>query len=134
MLLDCRIASTRCMRINRKGRTLAHRQQPGDRVDLAIGQDHARDRAVAELAMFGMQLRRRNKLLAQVGRGVDEKPVLAVGADRDRALGARKFRIFASRCPANRTSAIPLRNTTTCRGAQDDDAKHDPSLLEYARP
>ena len=35
--------------------------------------------------------------------------------------------MLGSRFPANRTSAIPLRNTTTCRGAQDDDAKHDPS-------
>jgi hypothetical protein len=53
--------------------------------------------------------------------------VLAVGADRDRSLGALKFGIFGSRFPANRTSAIPLRNTAACRGAQDDDAKHDPS-------
>jgi hypothetical protein len=35
--------------------------------------------------------------------------------------------MLRTRFPANRTSAIPLRNTTTCRGAQDDDAKHDPS-------
>src|SRR3954464_9071988 len=35
--------------------------------------------------------------------------------------------MFASRCSAHRTSAVPLRNATTRRGAQDDDAKHDPS-------
>jgi hypothetical protein len=35
--------------------------------------------------------------------------------------------VLGSRYPAHRTSAIPLRYATTCRGAQDDDAKHDPS-------
>jgi hypothetical protein len=35
--------------------------------------------------------------------------------------------MFASCCQAHRTSAIPLRDTAACRGAQDDDAKHDPS-------
>ena len=34
---------------------------------------------------------------------------------------------IGSRLSANRTTAIPLRNPTTRRGAQDDDAKHDPS-------
>jgi hypothetical protein len=77
-----------------------------------------------------MKLRRRDQLLAQIGRGIDEEPVLIIAAYRDRGLGAPEFGIFVSRFPANRTSAIPLRNTTTCRGAQDDDAKHDPSLLE----
>ena len=38
------------MRIKGEGRALAHRQQARDRVDLAIGQDHACDRAVAKLA------------------------------------------------------------------------------------
>jgi hypothetical protein len=33
--------------------------------------------------------------------------------------------MLGSRCPANRTSAIPLRNPTTGRRAQDDDAKHE---------
>src|ERR1019366_10400268 len=67
-----------------------------------------------------------DQLLAQIGGGIDQKPVIAIGADRNRGLGALKFRI-GSRRQANRTSAIPLRNATTCRGAQDDDAKHDPS-------
>jgi hypothetical protein len=56
--------------------------------------------------------------------------VIAVGADRDRGLGALKLGMLGSRGPTNRAAAIPLRNATTCRGAQDDDAKHDPSLLE----
>jgi hypothetical protein len=56
--------------------------------------------------------------------------VIAVGADRDRGLRAPEFGMLGSRCPAHRTSAIPLRDTAACRRAQDDDAKHDPSLLE----
>src|SRR3981189_31403 len=118
------------VRVDRKRRAFAHRQQPGYRVDLAVGQDHARDRAVAELAIFGMKLRRRSQLLAQIGRGIDEIPGLGVAAYRNRGLGASEFGIFASRLPANRTSAIPLRNSASRRGAQDDDAKHGPSLLD----
>src|SRR3954469_5640362 len=118
------------VRINRKRRTLAHRQQPGHRVDLAVSQDHARDRAVAQPIFLGMKLRRRGQLLAQIGRGIDEVPVLAVAAYRDRGLGASEFGSFASRFPANRTSAIPLRNPAPRGGAQDDDAKHDPPLPE----
>src|ERR1700722_2725023 len=69
----------------------------------------------------------RDQLLAQIGRRIDQEPVIAVGADRDRGLGAPEFRMLVSRFPANRTAAIPLRDTTTSRGAQDDDAKHDSS-------
>src|SRR6476660_6811601 len=74
-----------------------------------------------------MKLRGCDQLLAQIGRGVDQKPVFAVCTDCDRGLRALKLGMFGSRRPANRTSAIPLRDATTRRGAQDDDAKHDPS-------
>ena len=100
---------------------------PRDRVDLAIGEDHARDRTVPKFSGLWVKLRRCGQLLAQVGRGIDQEPVLAVGADRDRSLRARKLRMFATCHPADRTSAIPLRNAAACRRAQDDDAKHDPS-------
>ena len=106
---------------------LAHRQKPGDRIDFAVGQDDARYRAVTKLPGFGMKLRRCDQLLAQIGRRIDQKPVISIGADRNRSLGAPEFGMFGSRRQANRTSAIPLRNTTTGRDAQDDDAKHDPS-------
>src|SRR6266702_8273349 len=115
------------MRIKGEGRALAHRQQAGDGVDFAIGQDHARDRAVTKLSGLGMKLRRRGYLLAQIGRGVDQEPVRTIGADGDRGLRAPEFGAFGSRHQAHRTTAIPLRNTATCCGAQDDDAKHDPS-------
>ena len=55
------------MGVEREGRALAHRQQACDRIDLAIGQDHAGDRAVAKVACPGMKLRGCDQLLAQIG-------------------------------------------------------------------
>ena len=127
MLLDLQDRKHLAVGVDRERRALAHRQQARHGIDFAIGQDHARYRTVAKFSGPGVKLRGRDQLLAQVGRGVDQKPVRAVGADRDRGLGALQFGMFVSRSPANRTSAIPLRNATTCRGAQDDDAKHDSS-------
>jgi hypothetical protein len=66
-------------------------------------------------------------LLAQIGRGIDQKPVVPVGTDCDGGLGALKFSVPGSRGLTHLAAAIPLRDATTCRGAQDDDAKHDPS-------
>src|ERR1700750_3467857 len=80
-----------------------------------------------------MKLWRRDQLLAQIGRGVDQEPVLAVRADGNRGLRASKFGMLGSCRPAHRTPAIPLRNTAACRRAQDDDAKHDPPLLEMQK-
>src|SRR5262249_43140007 len=103
----------------------------GNRSDLAIGQDHARDRRVAKLAgpgtHLGMQLRCCEHLLAQVGGGVDQEPVLAVGTDGDRGLGAPEFGMIVSCGPADLASTVPLWNTAACCSPQDDDAKHDPS-------
>ncbi len=115
------------MRVDRKRRALAHRQQPRDRIDLAVGQNHARDRRMAQRAVLRVKLLGCDQLLAQVGRGVDEEPVLAVGADRDRGLRASELRMFATRLPAHLATAIPLRYAAAGGCAQDDDAKHDPS-------
>jgi hypothetical protein len=68
-----------------------------------------------------------DQLLAQVGGGVDEIPVLAVGAEGDRRLRALKLGRLVSRGPANLAAAIPLRYATARCSAKDDDAKHDPS-------
>src|SRR3954463_8899941 len=68
-----------------------------------------------------------DQLMPQIRGCVDQKPVFAIGADRDRSLGALKFRLSGSRAAAHPTSDIPLRYTTARRGAQDDDPKHDPS-------
>src|ERR1700733_14633556 len=82
---------------------------------------------MTKLSRLGVKLRCGDQLLTQIRRGIDQKPVLVIGADRNRSLGALKFGMLGSRDPANPASAIPLRNPTACRGAQDDDAKHDPS-------
>src|SRR5262245_45814819 len=87
--------------------------------------------------MFRMKLGGGDQLLPQVGRGVDEKPMCAVGAERDRGLRAPQFRLVASRGPAHLATAIPLWNAAARRSAQDDDAKHDPSprrSLTFAVP
>jgi len=115
------------VRIDRKGRALAHRQEACHGVDFAIGEDHARDRRVAQRAFPGVKLRRADQLLAQVGRGIDQEPVGAIGAEGDGSLRALQFRVVGPRGPAHLASAIPLRNTAAGRCAQDDDAKHDPS-------
>jgi hypothetical protein len=67
-----------------------------------------------------------DQLLAQVGGGVDEKPVRAVGAECDRGLRGLQFRMFFSCSSAILAAAIPLRYAAASRSAQDDDAKHDP--------
>src|ERR1700693_975892 len=82
---------------------------------------------MTKLSRLGVKLRCRDQLLTQIRRGIDQKPVLVIGADRNRSLGALKFGMLGSRYPANPTSAIPLRNATARRGAQDDDAQHYPS-------
>jgi hypothetical protein len=59
--------------------------------------------------------------------------VRAVGAERNGSLGAPELGPFGSRHPANRTAAIPLRHAPTSRGAQDDDAKHEPVSWKFRR-
>jgi len=82
---------------------------------------------MAQGARPGVKLFRCDQLLAQVGGGVDEKPVFAIGAEGDRRLRALKFGRLVSGGPANPAAAIPLRYATARRSAKDDDAKHDPS-------
>src|SRR4051812_46814962 len=72
-----------------------------------------------------MQLRCGGQLLAKIGRSVDQEPVFAVGADRNRCLSALSLTV-ACRL-ADRATAIPLWNAAACRGSQNDDAKHDSS-------
>src|SRR5581483_6397551 len=115
------------MCVNCKRRAFAHREQPGHRIDLAVAENHACDRRVAQLSLPRMKLRRCDQLLAQVRRSVDQEPVIAVCGQSDRALRASQFRLVSPGRAAYRTSAIPLRNSAARCGSQDDDAKHDPS-------
>jgi hypothetical protein len=68
-----------------------------------------------------MKVRRCRQLLPKIRRGIDQKPVLIIGADRDRSLRALQARVL-TRSFANRTSAIPLRYAASGRGSQNDDA------------
>src|ERR1700759_5622036 len=80
-----------------------------------------------QCAVLRVKLRGCDQLLAQGGGGIDQEPVLAVGADRDRGLRASAFRMLAARLPAHFATAIPLRYAAAGGCAQDGDAKHDPS-------
>src|SRR5581483_105654 len=90
-------------------------------------QNHACDRRMAQCAFLGMKLRGRDQLLAQVGGGVDQEPMLAVTAHGNRGLRALELGMLAARLPAHLATAIPLRYAAAGGCAQDDDAKHDPS-------
>ena len=60
-------------------------------------------------------------LRAQIGRGVEQRPALAVGGDREARLGARARR--ADRRPrraADRAAAVPLRKAATGRRTEHD--------------
>ena len=67
---------------------LAQRQKAGRGIDLGVGQDDGADRRMAPLALW-VQRRRRQDLLAQVDRGVEQEPVCAVDGEREARLGAR---------------------------------------------
>src|SRR3954471_17139939 len=82
---------------------------------------------MAQRACLRMQLRPGIQLLAEVGGGVDQEPVLAVAAEGDRGLGSLELLAVFTGRPAALAAAIPLRHSAAGCGAQDDDAKHDPS-------
>ena len=67
---------------------LAQGQKAGRRIDLGVGQDDGADRRMAPFALR-MQRGRRQDLLAQIDRGVEQDPVLSVDAERDAHLRAR---------------------------------------------
>ena len=76
------------MPVEGKRLTLAQIEQAGDMIDIGIGQDDRGDRAGAQrIVRRGMQLPIVVDLLAQVGRGVEQDPMLSIGADGNRGLG-----------------------------------------------
>ena len=59
--------------VDREGLAFAQTQQAGDRVDVAIGQDHGLDRAVARaLVRIRIELRRVIDLLTKIGGSVEQ--------------------------------------------------------------
>ncbi len=114
--------------IDRKGRTLAHRQQSRDRVDLAIGQDHARDRRMAQRAWPGDEAAAcAISCWRRSGEALTRNQCSPSALKAIDACVLCKFGMFVSRGPANLAAAIPLRYAAARRSAKDDDAKHDPS-------
>ena len=103
---------------DRERLALAQRQQAGRRIDLGVGQDDGGDRRMASLALR-LERRRRQNLLAQVDRGVEQEPVRAVDAEREARLGARLDPLVAAPGePADPASAVPLRHAAAGGGAE----------------
>ena len=119
-----RIGGQRRKRVGggKHGETLAfaQRQQPGHLIDLGTGQDHGADRTAAR-AGPRLQCRRCQELRAQVRRGVEQNPMLAVSGDGEACLGARLCAPVAGPGEtADRTLTIPLRKAAACRSTEYD--------------
>ena len=99
--LSATAASVAAVAIKRERRALAQAQQARGLVDLGAGEHHRVDRAAA-LAVARMQRRRRLDLRAQIGRGVEQRPALAVGRHREARLRARRARADRRPRPAGR--------------------------------
>ena len=97
--------------VDRQRLRLAQAEEARDMVDIAVRQGDRFDRARTRAVLGGRgQLRRRCDLLAQIGRGVEEKPVLTVAADRCRGLRSRDISgSAAAHRAAISAIAIPLR-------------------------
>jgi hypothetical protein len=96
----------------------AHQQQPENLVEIASGQDNAFDRGVPETA--GVQLWSRFNLCAQIGRGVQQEPMLIVGGDGNLDLRpGRGVQQTPSLTAAVRATAIPLWKAAAGRRTQN---------------
>src|SRR5437763_2182321 len=90
-------------------------------IDFTVGEDHRRDARTAPAPPRpGPQLVVGGQLRAQVGRGVEQNPALAVGAHGDGRLGAAA--VVVARVGAVGARAVPLRHSTTRRRAENDHA------------
>ena len=89
-------------------------------IDLAAGQQECLDGAAARAAAW-MQYRRPPNLLRQIGRGIDENPILAVGGDGETGLGTRPNPWIAGPGQlADGAAAVPLWEASTRRRAKHD--------------
>ena len=100
---------------------LAQHQQSGSMVDLAVHEDDARDGRVADAACrlcFGEGL----DLGKQIGGGVEQNPVDVIAGDGDGRLGSPAgFDAAFAQAVAIRAVTVPLRETSSRRGAQHPD-------------
>ena len=123
--------------VAKHGKTLAfaQRQEAGDLIDLGAGQNNGGDRAVAR-AGARLQRRRRQQLGAQIGRSIEQNPMLAVSGDSEASLRTRlNPRVARPSEPTHRTPTIPLRKSTTRRCTEDDggQAPHSRGSSEDAK-
>jgi len=111
--------------VDREWLGLAQVDEAGDVVDVRIGDDDGLDRRIAQRAVLvGMEFRRLVDLLAQIGRGVEQHPVLAVGADGEGRLCARAIALRAGADGRRMDAvAVPLRETAA-RGRAENFDEH----------
>ena len=102
---------------------LTQEEQAERVVEVGVGQQHAVDRRIANRAWLSGQRWKLFGLKEQIGRGVQQKPRRAVGADGDAGLRARmRTRGVAARDCADAAVAVPLRKAAAGGGAQETDA------------
>ena len=110
--------------INRKAMPLAQVKQPRDGVDIATGDQHAGDRRRPQ-PFAGMQSEGCLDLQPQIGRGVQNEPVVPVRRDRKRSLRSRnRGLISGARPPTCRRVGIPLRETPAGGRPEDNHFEH----------
>ena len=107
------------------------RKQPEDVIEIRVRQQHVADRTVARRHPDRVQGRERLDLRAQIGRSIDQKPTLAIGADGDAGLRAGGD-FPATRGGAIRAGAVPLRQAAARRRAEESNA-NGPPLQQVAR-
>ena len=99
---------------------LAQSQKAGRGIDLGVGEHDRADRRVAPLAP-GVERGRRQDLLAQIDRGVEQEPVFAVDGEREAGLGARLHpRVAAPGEAADPAAAVPLRHAAAGARAEHE--------------
>jgi hypothetical protein len=102
-------------------------------IQIGIGEQNARDRAVAQGVGSGLQLRKAFYLSRQVRRSVDQEPASTVAADGDARL--RLWRnLSVARRDAVRAGTIPLRQAAAGRAPENTDAnRFTPARSDRAR-
>jgi hypothetical protein len=99
---------------------LAQGQESGEHVDIAARQQDVRDRRRTE-ALRGVQERRAIDLLAQIRRGIQDRPVFAISAySQTRLRASGRGGVTQPRPSARHGVGIPLRKTAPCGRAQHD--------------
>ena len=106
--------------VERERLALAQIEQAGDLVDLGAGEHHRRDRAVAQ-SLARVERAGSGELGAQVGGGVEQHPVRAVGRYGYARLGAKLNPAVALPSEAtDRATAIPLGIAPASRSTNHD--------------